>query len=150
MSKAIILVILGIIVIVSVVWLATGLNDVFIAQREADDAHRDVEQAQLEVDQAQLELGQAVNDTVAQRNIDEAQREVDQAQLDFERAQLEVDQAQLELDQEVNASAKILKECISANGYDACRNATIDRCVSQGEYSLNECKEAFELIEKEL
>ena len=59
------------------VWIATSLNDVFVAQREVDEAHKDVEQAQREVDQAQLAL-----------------------------------------DQEVNASAKILKECINANGYE--------------------------------
>ena len=86
-----------------------SLNDVFVAQREADEAHTDVEQAQREVDQAQAELDQAVNEEVPK-----------------------------------------LRECINASGYDACRNATIDRCVSQGEYSLNECTEAFELIEKEL
>lgn len=56
----------------------------------------------------------------------------------------------MELDQAVKDYVPILKECINANGYDVCRNAMIDRCVSQGEASLNECTELFELVEKEL
>jgi predicted Holliday junction resolvase-like endonuclease len=109
MSKIIIVVIFGIILIVSVVWVGTSMNDVFVAQREADEAHKDVEQAQREVDQAQLELDQALNEEVSK-----------------------------------------LRGCINVSGYDACRNASIDRCVSQGELSLNKCTEGFELIAKEL
>jgi hypothetical protein len=72
MSKIIILVIFGIILIVSVVWVGTSMNDVFVAQREADEAHKDVEQARLEVDKVQLELDQAVKDSEANKEVEQA------------------------------------------------------------------------------
>jgi type II secretory pathway pseudopilin PulG len=80
---------------------------------------------------------------VSVQNVFIANEEVQQANRD-------VEQSQAELDQAVKETIPVLKECINANGYDVCKNAAIDYCVSQGERSLDECTELFELVEKEL